>query len=240
MSDRADTILRKLKLEKELKDSFSEKSMQTAVKREWKSFTLLVTFLHTVGRLLWKIFNPFYRFFQYLIMDVVWKNYKKLWARYAYKDANGTRRFSKLYGMRTLIFTIISAFIIYQSIFFFADLSLYVLTAKANEVVYLTNAQEILPEYNVHSVQGCLATMIGDNLTCSVDEGLYFRIGPSLFAEIWSLVNKHELFFPDYVAAPIAPVWQKCTVTSYGFRAKFFIRGLDIYPNLLNATCQKI
>lgn len=54
------------------------------------------------------------------------------------------------------------------------------------------------------------------------------------------MTNRGDFFYPDYVAATVAPGWQECTITSYGFRAKLFIRRLEIYPELLSVDCQRI
>ena len=123
--------------------------------------------------------------------------------------------------------------------FFAADVVLYAFTARVDEVVYLSNAQEIIPEDNIHSVQGCEVETAGEEFSCTADKSLYFRIDPDTFSTVWSLLSNGTLFYSDYVAATVAPGWEKCTITSYGFRMKVFLRGFDIYPKLLSANCGK-
>lgn len=236
---RVDDILRQLKEEEKIKANNSEKSFEGVTKNKIKSLQLLMTFFYTIGRFVWKIVSPVYGFLQFLV-EFSWGCYKPMWERFAYKNVNGSRKFSKLYGIRTLVVTLFALWISYYSLSFLSDVALYAATVKSDEVVYLSNAQEIDPNSNIHSVQGCQAALPGKDFSCSVDQSLYFRIVPSLFSEVWSILHKGELFFPDYVAATVAPGWQKCTITSFGFRAKLFLRGLDIYPTLLTATCEKI
>lgn len=117
---------------------------------------------------------------------------------------------------------------------------LYAATSRVDEIVYLSNAQEIIPEQNLFSVQGCEASFAGEDFSCSEEESLYFRIEPTEFAQVWSLLYRGNFFYPDYIAAPIAPGWQRCTITSYGFRMKTMIRRWEIYPELLSAKCEEM
>jgi hypothetical protein len=83
----------------------------------------------------------------------------------------------------------------------------------------------------VHSVQGC------HQLPCTDENSFYFRIRATLFNEIWSLAHGRGLFFPDYVAASVPLSISECRITSYGVRMKIFMRGMDIYPDLLQTEC---
>jgi len=122
-------------------------------------------------------------------------------------------------------------FILVPLLGFLYDLGLYLVTVKHDEVVYLTNSQEILPDENVHSVQGC------HELPCTDKNSFYFRIRATLFNEVWSVVHGRGLFFPDYVAASVPLSISQCTITSYGVRLKLIMRGMDIYPDLLKTEC---
>ena len=122
-------------------------------------------------------------------------------------------------------------FILIPLLGFLFDVGLYLATAKRDEVVYLTNSQEIMPEDNVHSVQGCY------ELPCTDENSFYFRIRATLFNEVWSVVHGRGLFFPDYVAASVPLSISQCTITSYGVRLKLIMRGADIYPDLLKTEC---
>jgi hypothetical protein len=122
-------------------------------------------------------------------------------------------------------------FVLVPLLVFLFDLGLYTLTVRKDEVVYLTNSQEILPQENVHSVQGC------HTLPCTDENSFYFRIRATAFNEVWSLVHGHGLFFPDYIAAAVPVSISKCKITSYGVRLKFVMRGMDIYPDVLQTEC---
>jgi hypothetical protein len=50
-------------------------------------------------------------------------------------------------------------------------------------------------------------------------------------------VHGRGLFFPDYVAASVPLSISECKITSYGVRVKIFMRGMDIYPDLLQTEC---
>lgn len=108
---------------------------------------------------------------------------------------------------------------------------LYFTTVKRDEIVYLTNSQEILPHENEHSVQGC------HGLPCTDQNSIYFRIRATNFNEAWSILSGRGLFFPDYVAASVPVAVSRCKITSYGLRIKLLMRGLDIYPDLLQTEC---
>lgn len=168
----------------------------------------------------------------------MWKHYRKIWDRFAYATIDDQRVFSRKRGAYTLIGTFLTLWFAISITSFVWHTTLYIATARVDEVVYLSNAQEIAPDENIFSVQGCEATVAGETFSCSEDESLYFRIEPSEFAQVWSILSRGNFFYPDYVAAPIAPGWQKCVITSYGFRMKTMIRSWEIYPELLSARCE--
>jgi hypothetical protein len=108
------------------------------------------------------------------------------------------------------------------------------MTAKRNEVVYLTNSQEIDHINNVHSIQGC------ESLPCTDRDSIYFRIRFSWFNLLWTWVHGKIWFYPDYVAAAVPPVVSKCIITTYGIRLKTFMRSFNMYPDLVQVTCEPI
>jgi hypothetical protein len=163
----------------------------------------------------------------------LWRLFRFLWDRFVYVDDQfGNEHFSKsragifLSGSGVFVW-----FILLPILGFLFDAAVYFSSARHDEVVYLTNSQEILPEENIHSVQGCYA------LPCSEENSAYFRIRWTLFNQAWSLTQGHGMFLPDYVAASVPLSISTCKVTSYGIRLKFLVRGLDLYPDLLRSEC---
>ena len=116
-------------------------------------------------------------------------------------------------------------------LYFGYEVGLYAFTQK-NETIYLTNAQELDPEGDVHAVRGCEA------LPCSEANTVYFRVRPTLFTHLHSLLDHGDVFYPDRTASVVAPGVNECQVKSYGVRLKFLMRRWDIYPDLLDAVCQ--
>lgn len=111
--------------------------------------------------------------------------------------------------------------------------SFYLMTGGIDEV-YLTQSQEIYPDDDIHSVKGCVS------LPCSDQTSIYYRVGPSTFNQVWSIVHQHDIFIPDNVAAAVPPGLNACKVRAYGFRAKFLIRKMDIYPDALEIECEPV
>jgi hypothetical protein len=159
--------------------------------------------------------------------------YRWLWEKVVYKeDQYKNRMFSKTRAGVFLTASIVFAwFILLPLLGFLFDIGLYFATVKHDETVYLTNSQEIIPEENVHSIQGC------HDLPCTDENSVYFRIRTTWFNEAWSLVHGHGFFFPDYIAAAVPLSISKCTITTYGLRMKFVMRGMDIYPDVLTTEC---
>jgi hypothetical protein len=163
----------------------------------------------------------------------LFRGYRWLWDKIVYRqDQYKNRLFSKTRAGLLLTATLVFAwFILIPLLGFLFDAGVYLATVRKDEVVYLTNSQEIIPEENVHSVQGC------HSLPCTDDNSVYFRIRATVFNEVWSLVQGHGLFYPDYVAAAVPLTISRCTITSYGMRIKFVVRNLDIYPDVLRTEC---
>lgn len=190
-------------------------------------FQFLVACHWVWSRLLW----PMIRFFG---KPIRWSfhAYRVLWDKFVYtEDQYQNRLFSKTRaGAFLAVSAIFAWYMLVPLLGLLLDTGIY-LTTKRHEVVYLTNSQEILPEENEHSVQGCY------NLPCSDENSIYFRIRTTFFNQLWSLFHGRGLFFPDYVAAAVPVSISKCTITTYGLRAKLLRRGFDWYPDLLEAQC---
>jgi hypothetical protein len=75
---------------------------------------------------------------------------------------------------------------------------------------------------------------------CGQPRSIHFRIRPTLFNEVWSLLHHRTWFYTDYVAAAVPPVVSKCEAVTYGVRVKLFVRGLNIYPDLIDVSCQPL
>lgn len=236
--DDVDKYIKNVQEENQSSKEFIDNHWFTRLQKRVIGLEALMTFIYTVVSFLRTyIFKPIWKIVKYF-----WQQYRKVWLKFAYKTTDGDKRkFSKAKGLGVFVSTLVALFIGYHTAFIIKDTSLYLLTVQRSEIVYLSNAQEIDAENNIHSVQGCIVAKQEDgSFSCSTDNSLYFRIEPSLFAHMWYLTNRGDIFYPDYVAATIAPGWQECTITSYGLRAKLFIRRLQIYPELLSVDCQKI
>jgi hypothetical protein len=212
--------------------------------RRWWSLTRFWYQFVASMTVFWQRFiYPFYSWAYWLFKLFFWQHFRRVWDRTVYSvNAAGERKFSKIRGAVVIAATGVFLLVVYNLMFLVSHTALYFATGTTDEIVYLSNAQEIDPENNIHSVQGCVARAASETFSCGEADSLYFRIEPTGFAHIWSVLNSedHGIFYPDYVAAPIAPGWQQCTVTSYGVRIKFFIRKWDIYPYLLSARCGAI
>lgn len=238
--DNANKILNDLKREAEetAKLAANSPAVKTAkewgrLARFWYQFTATMTFIF--NRFIW----PYYSWCAWLFSVVFWRPFRSAWDRFGYKTrSDGTRRFSTVRGTGVIAAAAVTVFFVYQLLFVLFDTALYFTTARVNETVYMSNAQEISAADNLHSAQGCISKADSAEFTCGTEDSLYFRIESNAFSHIWSLLHNGTLFYPDYVAAPIAPGWEQCVITSYGIRAKFFMRTWDIYPNLLSATCK--
>lgn len=174
--------------------------------------------------------GPVWRFVSWPVRKLV-NLYFALWNEVVYVD----EKFSRKRGGIMLVSTGLFAwFIMVPLLVFLLDVGLYTATVKRDEKVYLYNSQEIDGANNIHSVQGCYKIPCGD------DDSIYYRIEASLFNELWTILNRHTLYFSDTIAAAVSPTVSECTITSYGVRVKLFMRSMDIYPNLLESKCQPV
>ena len=145
--------------------------------------------------------------------------YRSLWSAVVYINGNEDERiFSKkragIMVVITSIFLWMLPVIAKGAVEFAWDSSRMLLSYKSEEIWYLGKSQEIDPEGNVFSAQGC------ESVECSDQTSIYFRITPSLAHHLWSLYHNGNMFFPDFVAAGIQNDVNKCRVTGYGGRSE--------------------
>jgi hypothetical protein len=198
-------------------------------------FQKLFNFVFWLVEGFWRVFlRPF-------LKPVLWAGNKfinhlfKTWNKYAFfVNEFGNRKFAPIRAATLIVMLCLS----YSAMFVVIDLtyytSLFLLTHNTNEIVYMHNSQEVNPNADVYSAQGC------ETLPCDENSSIYFRIDPILFNHVYSVFHDGRIFYPDYLSAAIPPVITKCTITSYGIRVKMLMRGLDIYPYLLTASCQPL
>jgi hypothetical protein len=172
------------------------------------------------------------------VLGWAWRGYANLWNKAAYKkDEYGDRQFQKKRAGMFLTATFAAVALlpaIAGGVTEFAWDAGLMAASYQTETMYLNNSQEIVPEKDIHSVQGC------HTLPCTDQNSVYFRIKPTLMHQLWSLYDNGNMFFPDFVAASVPPSPSKCDVTYYGYRFKLFTRYLNMYPTMLKASCQPI
>lgn len=237
--DKAKQILSDMKREAQEEAKLIADSPVVQTARKWAGLTRFwYQFIASLTVFFNRFIFPFYSWTAWFYNILFWKHFRAIWDKSVYTTLeDGSKKFSKVRGAKVIAATVVVLFVAYQSLFVLFDTVLYLTTARVNEVVYMSNAQEISAENNLHSAQGCIVKDTEAAFSCGVDDSLYFRIDSSGFNHIWSLFHNQTLFYPDYVAAPIAPGWEQCTITSYGIRVKTLMRTWDIYPTLLSATC---
>lgn len=151
----------------------------------------------------------------------------KIWNRFARgKDGEYTK--TRISG--TILGTLVGLWMIPQVLLGVWQVALFQFTWR-DEVLYLTSAEEIDPENEVHAVRGCR------QIPCSEADAVYFRVRSTLLHNGWSLYSRGGMFYPEEVAGIIAPGVNSCEVQSYGIRVKALMRGWGVYPDMLNAVC---
>lgn len=234
-----DQILRELDQIDIVKEKSGGKSLFGKTKSKLNIFQLFWAQVVVSALVVWNRFlSPIWGVLYWVGFGLLFKTYRKIWNRFAFESEGEERIFSKKKGAITLVATFFVGYFMISILSFVWHTALYFATARVDEVVYLSNAQEIGPKENVFSVQGCEIEGTGEEFSCSAEESLYFRIDPTAFSQVWSILDSGSIFYPDYVAASIAPGWARCTITSYGFRIKTMIRSFEIYPELLAARCE--
>lgn len=167
------------------------------------------------------------------------RGYRVLWNKTVHvEDQDGDLLFSKQRAgtmvLATLVFLWMLPAILSGTVEFFWDTGRMATSYKYEEVWYLGKSQEIDPEGNIFSAQGC------ESIHCTDQTSIYFRIKPSLAHHLWSLYHNGNIFFPDFVAAGIQNDINKCKVTGYGVRWKFLVRNWDMYPQILSVDCSPV
>lgn len=162
-----------------------------------------------------------FRFF-----GVVFRWYKRLWQRFTY-DHYGGFVYRKAGVMVTA--TLLFLYMMPTIVAFTFDTGMF-LTTYRSERVYLFNSEEIYPDENIWSIRGC------EMINCA-DESLYFRVSPTLFNHVWSLIYRQELFLADDIASGVPPGKTECSIISYGIRVKTLMKRWDIYPDALYIAC---
>jgi len=194
-----------------------------------------------IGAPVWRIVRPPLLF--------IGRLYLRFWNRWAYvtESKTGERKISRARSsiVITLTFLFLSLFtdtqvgsaVRFVTIEPFVD-AILMGFSKRTEVFYLTQADEIDPENNIHSVRGCRKR--GE---CAEVDAAYFRVQPRLSHDIWKLVTYgNPVYVPDHIVAPIAPGLNECHVTYYGYRMTSswiarLLRSLQFYPTMLEASC---
>lgn len=209
-----------------------------------------LTFLGQVGRVLvwlwWNVGNPLINVFTVPLIVRAWGWYVALWRRHTtYLDEHGNEKFSRRRGIAVVLATMMVPFVALNLLLLTIDVALYSVT-REERTVWLSLPQEIYPGANVFSIQGCLTEgEVDGTVRCSEDNSLYYRVRPTLFTELWSLVRGWrngrplELFYPDLIVSPVGASWSRCDVVTYSFRIKLLMGLGDVYPELLHADCER-
>lgn len=152
---------------------------------------------------------------------------RRIWKPLA-TDRTGRTRPGR--GAATLAGTILAIWMI-PGLLFATWQTGFLLLTGTTETIYLSAAEEIDPEADLHAIRGCRA------MPCQEADAIYFRVRPTLVHDLYALTTRGSLFYPDYVASVVAPGVNKCEVHSYGLRIRALMRGWGIYPDMLDATC---
>ncbi len=153
--------------------------------------------------------------------------YRRVWMRVTHNEYGG---FVYWRGGAMVVATVVGLYLIPVTVKFLAQTALY-FTTRNYEEVYLIQSEEIYPDDNVWAVRGC------DRLPCDGDSSIYYRISPTTFNHVWSLLNHGWLFVPDNVGSGVPTGLTRCWVRSYGIRLKTLMRRFEIYPDALEISC---
>ncbi|MBR0664747.1 hypothetical protein GXW71_10330 [Roseomonas hellenica] len=171
--------------------------------------------------------RPFRRAGAWMVGSV-FRWYRLLWVRCTHNEYGG---FVYWRGGAMILATGVALYLIPVVLGFVAQTALY-FTTRNYEEVYLIQSEEIYPDDNVWAVRGC------DRLPCDRDSSIYFRISPTPFNHLWSVVNTGWLFVPDDVGSGVPTGLTRCWVRSYGIRIKTLMRRFEIYPDALDISCR--
>lgn len=150
--------------------------------------------------------------------------YKNLWVKFTH---NKYDEFVYKRGLAMIAGTIAAvAFVclIFQTTYYW--------TTYKKETIYLSQSEEIYPDDNIWGVRGCYTQ------NCDSNSSLYYRIKPSFFHHMWSLLTSGRVFLPDEIGSSVPTGFTKCEVVSYGIRFRVMMM-FNIYPNILSITCER-
>jgi hypothetical protein len=151
-----------------------------------------------------------------------------IWMRFA-ENADGERTPKRMAG--TIAATLLVLWMLPSAFLATWQIGLMATTWKSQEEIFLTSAEEIDPDGEVHSIRGCRV------IPCGEKDAIYFRVRSSWMHDIYAFSTRGYMFYPEEVASVVAPGVNQCTVTSYGIRVRALMRGWGIYPDMLDATC---
>ncbi len=154
--------------------------------------------------------------------------YKKLWVKFTH---NKYDEFVYKRGIAMVAATFATIIIIPTLFCIILDTTYYLTTYK-KETIYLNQSEEIYPDDNIWGVRGCYTEQ------CDSDSSLYFRIKPSMFHHLWSILNEGRIFLPDTVGSSVPTGLTRCEVVSYGVRMRMTML-LNIYPIILKINCEE-
>lgn len=201
----------------------------------WSGFSKSCVFLYK--KLIWPITWRVWRAVKWISIQ-----YRNLWLNTTYKaDQYGTMRFARTRGGLMIVGSAVSIYSLYILLVISASVPWYILTVKHDEVLYLSNHSAVeghsanrIKINDVYEITGC------EVLDCSDQDSVSFRVEASWFNEAYSILHNHALYYPDYVAAAVSPVVNKCTITSYGIRRKFLVRYWEMHPDILSVRCTPV
>lgn len=200
-------------------------------------------YLQFIATLFWiwqKILRPISKLF-WKIGLFLFGWYKKLWSFSVYKrNEFGDLVFSKV---RAAFFLLITTPVLFTSGTIALDGSIYAVTQRYNEEIYLFNASDnSFAGDDEFSVTGCEIRDIDPEVgfKCDSEDTVYFRVSPTWIEHFYSIINNGNIFYADNIAATIAPGWNVCVVDSWYFRFKTIYRNTNIYPKLLDASCRPV
>lgn len=167
------------------------------------------------------------RFFLGAALGIANRYKRWIWNRWA-RNAEGRYTWKRVGA--TVMATLFLLWIIPSMILTVWQAGLMATTWK-DEVVFLTNSEEVDPIGEVHSIRGCR------NIPCTESDAIYYRVRASWMHDLYALKKRQHFFYPEEVAGVVAPGVNRCEVSSYGIRVRALMRGWGIYPDMLNAIC---
>lgn len=193
------------------------------------AFWIWLHIIRPVSNFMWKVF----------LFLFGW--YRKLWSFSVYKrNQYGDLVFSKI---RAVVFLLITTPILFTSGTIALDGTIYGITQRHNEEVYLFNAADnSFNDKEEFSITGCEIKEIDPavGFECDDRDTIYFRVSPSWIEHIYSLYNNHDIFYAENIGAVVAPGWNICRVSSWYVRFKILYRNTGVYPKLLKASCRPV